>query len=480
MSELLLSMMVVQLSTRFRWVFCQLETLRRCLPPSIRRTLEELPESLDETYERVLREIKKPNRDMAHRLLQCLVVAIRPLRVQELAEVFAVDFDAGEGTARLNLSWRWEDHEQALLSSCSSLISIVENVAVDSDAHSDPGVNSHSGKVEIQNDGSLVVQFSHFSVKEFLTSPRLASPSRDVSHYHITLEPAHTIMAQACLGILLRLDDGVEENESGNSSPLARYAARHWVAHAQFQNVSPRIQIAIERLFDPDKPYFVAWLGLYNMDYERRSSPFYLFTSSPTSHATPLYYASLCGFQDLVEHLIAKYPHQVKADGGFCRTPALAALEGRHFELADLLHRNGSSVDLRGFSSQTPLYSAAYQGDLEMVQVLLAYKVDVNSRSVSGSTPLITASYEVRPQTLHVIRLLLENGANPNVRNDLGGTPLHGASYHGDLEVVRLLLKYGADVEPEDKIGRTPFQTASAYGHHEVATLLLDQGARRI
>jgi len=169
--------MVVQLSTRFRWVFCQLETLRRCLPPSIRRTLEELPESLDETYERVLREIKKPNRDLAHRLLQCLVVAILPLRVEELVEVLAVDFDGGEGTARLNLSWRWEDHEQALLSSCSSLISIVENVAVDSDAHSDLGINSHSGNNEIQGDGSLVVQFSHFSVKEFLTSPRLASPS---------------------------------------------------------------------------------------------------------------------------------------------------------------------------------------------------------------------------------------------------------------------------------------------------------------
>jgi hypothetical protein len=82
---------------------------------------------LDETYERVLRDIKKPNRDLSHRLLQCLVVAIRPLQVKELAEVLAVDFDDGEGTPKLNSSWRWEDHEQALLLSCSSLISIVEN-----------------------------------------------------------------------------------------------------------------------------------------------------------------------------------------------------------------------------------------------------------------------------------------------------------------------------------------------------------------
>ena len=107
-------------------MFCQLEVLRHCLPPSVRRTLDELPESLDETYDRVLKEIKRPNRDHARRLLSCLVVAVRPLRVEELAEVLAVDYDDEEGIPRLNPNWRWEDQEQALLTSCSSLITIVE------------------------------------------------------------------------------------------------------------------------------------------------------------------------------------------------------------------------------------------------------------------------------------------------------------------------------------------------------------------
>ena len=168
---------MLKFSNRFRWVFCQLETLRQCLPPSVRRTLDEIPESLDETYDRVLREIKRPNRDYAYRLLQCLVVAIRPLEVKELAEVLAVDFDDGEGIAKLKPNWRWEDEEQALLSSCSSLIVIVKT------------------------EGSRVVQFSHFSVKEYLTSERLANSNGNVSRYHIDLEPAHTILAQACLGV---------------------------------------------------------------------------------------------------------------------------------------------------------------------------------------------------------------------------------------------------------------------------------------
>ena len=196
-------------------MFCQLEILRHCLPPSVRRTLEELPESLDETYERILKEIKKPNRDHARRLLQCLVVAVRPLSVEELAEVLALDFDDTEGIPKLNTNWRWDDQEQALLSPCSSLIAIVDSGA------------------------SRVVQFSHFSVKEFLTSPRLATPSRDVSNYHITLESAHTVLAQACVGVLLRLEDQVQ---GGGTIPLARYAAEHWVHHAQFDGVSTHLR----------------------------------------------------------------------------------------------------------------------------------------------------------------------------------------------------------------------------------------------
>ena len=84
------------------------------------------PESLDETYVRILNEIKKPNRAHARRVLQCLVVAIRPLRVVDLAEVLAVDFDDVEGISSLKPDWLWEEQKLALLSACSSLIAIAE------------------------------------------------------------------------------------------------------------------------------------------------------------------------------------------------------------------------------------------------------------------------------------------------------------------------------------------------------------------
>ena len=132
------------ISNRFRWAFCQLDTLRRCMPSSIRKALNELPTTLDETYERVLREIPKEKRQHAHRLFQCLVVAIRPLRAEELAELFAIEFDRGAGSS-LKEGWRPESPEDAVLSACSTLIAVIEN------------------------SGSKIVQFSHFSVKEYLT-----------------------------------------------------------------------------------------------------------------------------------------------------------------------------------------------------------------------------------------------------------------------------------------------------------------------
>ena len=208
----------------------------------MRRTLAELPESLDETYERIVKDIKKGNRSDAYRMLQCLAVAVRPLSVAELAEVLAFDFDASAtkgGIPKLNSKWRWVDHEQAVLSTCSSLITIVPTY------------------------DSPVVQFSHFSVKEFLLSEHLATSGKDISQYHIALEDANTLIAKACLGFLLR--DPADESDAATSpSPLAQYAATHWVAHAKVENVATHIRHGIEYLFDSDRPYFSAWIKLHN------------------------------------------------------------------------------------------------------------------------------------------------------------------------------------------------------------------------
>jgi hypothetical protein len=110
------------------------------------------------------------------------------------------------------------------MSACSSLIAIVDK------------------------GGHQVVQFSHFSVKQYLTSERLAAAEDRLSYYHILPELAHTALAHIRLSVLLHLDDKIDRDTIGHF-PLAAYAARHWVDHAQFRNVSSYIMEVMHEAF---------------------------------------------------------------------------------------------------------------------------------------------------------------------------------------------------------------------------------------
>jgi hypothetical protein len=425
-----------------------MELLRQCFPPSVRHILEELPDSLDETYERILREIRKPNQGHAHRLLQCLVVAVRPLKVKELAEVLAFDFNTG-GMPKLNSGWRWEDQEEAVMSACSSLVTIVK-------------------------DGdSRVVQFSHFSVKEFLTADRLAEPIRDVTHYHIRLEAAHTILAQACLGVLLRLDDHVNL-DSIKDFPLARYAAQYWPTHARVENVSSCIKDGMECLFDAEKRHFSTWLWIYNDDFWGRS----MSTARPEKpEAVPLYYAARLGFRDLAEQIIAKHPEHVNAWGGNEATPMHAAASAGHANTLSLLTEHGADVEGRDIDGDTPLHRASANAKLEAGQFLLDHGADIDAQAGDDATALICAAIEGR---VEFARMLLKRGALIDLRGIGGCTALHFAVAHHKIQVARLLLEHGADINARDEWGETPSQMGSRKGHHAIVELLSEHGAESV
>ncbi len=159
-------------------------------------------------------------------------------------------------------------------------------------------------------------------------------------------------------------------------------------------------------------------------------------------------------------------------------TPAVAALAGRNFRLAQLLHLRGSSVEPQGDFNKTPLHSAAYYGDLEMVQILLDCRADVNARAERGSTPLGFALSGPYLSDASVVRLLLGHGADPNIQALHGLTPLHHASEKGWIEVARLLIEHGARVEVKDDDGKTPLDVASGERWEEIIKLLLEHGAK--
>jgi ankyrin repeat protein len=421
--------------------------------------------------------------------------------VEELAEVLAVDFDATAGIPKLDENLRWEDQEQAVLSACSSLIAVVE-------------------------DGyARVVQFSHFSVKEYLTSDRLATSKIDSSRYrHILLEPSHMIMAQACLSVLLRLDSHVNKDSLENF-PLASYAAQHLGDHAEFENVFAHIWDGIDDLLDADKSHFAAWLWVRGLG----GSPRIVFHPERPERperpeAAPLYHVAGFGFRGMVDYLISKRPEDLTVRGHY-GAPLHTALYHGHADVALLLLRHCVDVDVRGIDDKTPLHLAVYSGLLDVTRILIERHADINARDSSGMTPLHITSPDDSPigtqlddRYFEVVRYLPEHGAEVDVQaNTINSTPLHSASWFGSVKVaqlllehgakvnarneegctpllsslirlddtfpdfyfdtIRLLLEHGADVEALDNDHSTPLHVASKYGSLKAAKLLLEHGA---
>ena len=400
---------------------------------------------MDETYVRMLLDIDEEKQEYAQRLFHCLAFSIRPLLVDELAEILAIRFDS-YSAPNYNTGWRLGDAEEAVLSACSGLVAVVIV------------------------DGSRVVQFSQSSIKEFLTSEHLATSDDRLSHYHVLPGPGHTIMAKACLSILLKLDDSADK-KTIEHSPLALYAARHWIEHAKFGDVSSHIKDIIFRLFDPDRPHFRAWIWLYDMDRRWEN---HMSTTHPTwPHASSLYYAALCGFSDLVEHLVRTHPSEINARGGYHVTPLHASL-GRGPKITPRLLREDADVDVRDNYGTTPLRWVSKQSHLKMVHVLVEHGADVDSRDHYNCTPLHWAAHQGHPE---VVRFLLGHDVDADARDDDNHSPLHWASQRGHLEVVRALAEHGIDLNARDSSNWTSLHAASQNGHFEVVQVLLGHGA---
>lgn len=119
---------------------------------------------------------------------------------------------------------------------------------------------------------------------------------------------------------------------------------------------------------------------------------------------------------------------------------------------------------------------AAREGNELAVRNLVNRGVDINM--TGGGTldfsPLMWAAEE---NNIEMMTLLLEKGADPNLRNRRGMSALLLAAKNGHSDAIKLLLDKGADVDCEAQ-GVTPLHAAVAYGHIDAVRLLLGRGAR--
>jgi uncharacterized protein len=158
--------------------------------------------------------------------------------------------------------------------------------------------------------------------------------------------------------------------------------------------------------------------------------------------------------------------------------PFEAAAAGRAEPVRASLRKDPSLIRAYSHDGFTLLHLAAFFGHRELAELLLAEGANINAVSKNQTfarnvTPLHSALASRRTA---VATLLIEKGADVNVRDAEGNTPLHSAAFHGDVPLVQLLLAKGAEVNGSNSVGSTPLALANQNKQQETVNLLRQSG----
>lgn len=163
------------------------------------------------------------------------------------------------------------------------------------------------------------------------------------------------------------------------------------------------------------------------------------------------------------------------------RTPVMAATHGNHVAVVDALLKAGADVNLRDNRLDNPFLYAGAAGLLDILKLAHAAGADPTITNRFGGTALIPAAERGHVEVARY--LLTETAVDINHINNLGWTALLEAIILADggprhQEIVRLLIDHGADVNIADKEGVTPLRHARSRGYREIQALLEAAGAR--
>ncbi|KAF2124635.1 hypothetical protein P153DRAFT_325872, partial [Dothidotthia symphoricarpi CBS 119687] len=382
----------------FRWAVCQLDALRECRNRAmLRKSLATLPRTLDETYDRILSAISEEDCEYAVRILQWLTFSARPLSVEEIAEVIAINVARDPAFDRDEVL---EDPLEAL-NICSSLVTITTNRAE---------VGHHSTQ--------RIIALAHYSVQEYLVSDRIAKGS--AKQYSMQEVDCHDAIAQSSLAYLMQFQQPLSR-EILEASALARYTAEFWSSHLRKSGdkAEGAIRLALGLLSMENNAYFT-WIQLYDPEMP--------WAKPDLKKGT-------------VTKVMLSHGADVNAQGGRYGNALQAASAEGHEQVVKMLLNKGTNVNVnaQGGRYSNALQAASIEGHKQVVKMLLNKGANVNVNVQGGyySTALHAASAEGYEQ---VVKMLLDIGANVNAQGGHFGNALQAASYRGYEQVVKILL----------------------------------------
>src|SRR5262245_25348409 len=162
------------------------------------------------------------------------------------------------------------------------------------------------------------------------------------------------------------------------------------------------------------------------------------------------------------------------------RTALLVATQGNHVDAARLLIAAGADVNAQDDIRDSPFLLAGARGYVEILRLTLAAGADLGSTNRYGGTALIPACHYGHVET---VRELLKTRIDVDHVNNLGWTALLEAVILGDggaahTEIVGLLVTAGANVNIADRQGVTPLQHAQSRNYRAISGILARAGAR--
>ncbi|KAK8186909.1 ankyrin repeat-containing domain protein [Phyllosticta capitalensis] len=427
----------------FRWVACQLDDLNRCIIPSdIEKTLQTLPDTLDETYARILRGSPgKPNQTMI-RILQFLIYsADGSLSIKEAVDAIAVELT---GEHHFDPNNRPELPEEHIAAYCSSLVEIFDPEQL----ARQPEYVAKQGFIYVAKPG-LRMRLAHFSVKEYLTSTRLELHVRQDFEESV----ARASVAKVCLAYWLGAteilsSEGINPFDCDTTKwfPLAKTATSSFAKNAEKAGYSDKMLCSLmERFFTTKNCHLYAC-----QIFKPRNS-----TLTPLSSAARL--GSVYG----VRFLLRNGANVNSPSGQHDMTgleAAFAALEAGNFNAIQLLTKNHADPNIRGIEDCSPLVSAVESGSPEIMQLLFnnGYRFKIGE-----FTQCLGVQACFDPS---VLQTLIRNFPKSNYRNSATFALLTIAAYLGERETFCTLISEGADANGQGgKWGSALNAAASAH-----------------
>ncbi|KAL9128866.1 MAG: hypothetical protein Q9217_002555 [Psora testacea] len=250
------------------------------------KVLGSLPQSLHETYERMLCNIGDSLIEDARRILTLLCFARRPLKVQELIDGVAVELNGSTG---LNRRRRLQDSDDIRVI-CPGFVEF--------------GADQTSKAYDRRNF-TLTVRIAHFYIQEYLISERIRD--QKAANFSLDSVTANAEIAQICLFYLLEHDLSSSNLDQSlvEEFPLAQFAAMYWYHHYRDTVASapaPRLDSLILKLFQCSDS-LATWVKLHNIELPWLIS---IDFDRPLEIATPVYYASSLGLDQVLSKLIDK------------------------------------------------------------------------------------------------------------------------------------------------------------------------------